>query len=251
VPDRRDRRNGAGGDGANDALVGEGEEVLEAAAAAGQDDDVHGRVRHQSAERVDDQHGRARPLHSRLGHDEARGRESRGDGAHEVAAGGSVAAGEQANGAREARQRTLALGCEEAFGGEGALQAFQRGHVLAEPEALDRRRAKAELAPRFVDRRPAEDVHALAVVQVEGEPVVPATVERGGQAGAGARILEREEDARPARVAAQLRQLAFDPDLGQTRDVAGDAAVERRDRVDLAVPVHEGLDLRHARGAYL
>ncbi len=59
-------------------------------------------------------------------------------------------------------------------------------------------------------------------------------------------ILEREEDVRPGLVAAELGDLALDPDRRQPAEVHRDAAVERGDGEDLAVAVDDGLDLGHA-----
>ena len=55
-----------------------------------------------------------------------------------VAAGGRVGAGDDADGAREARQRPLALRREQALGRQHALEALDRGEMVAEPDPLDR-----------------------------------------------------------------------------------------------------------------
>jgi hypothetical protein len=47
------------------------------------------------------------------------------------------------------------------------LQALERGEVCAEPEALDRQRPQAELAPRLEETGPPVDVDALAVHQLQ------------------------------------------------------------------------------------
>ena len=115
--------------------------------------------------------------------------------------------------------------------------------MRAEPEALDRQRAEAKVAALLVQLRPAEDVDALAVGEVESERIEAPTRHRRGQAGAVRRVLEREEDGRPALVPAQLRDLALHPDGRQPREPACDAAVETRDRIDLAITVFGGFDL--------
>ena len=142
-----------------------------------------------------------------------------------------------------ARQRPLALGREEPLGGELALQPLERGEVVAEPEALDRERAQAEVAARFEQLRPAVDVDALAVREVEPERVELPARHRHAEARAVVRVLEREEDALPALLAAQLGHLALDPDRRQPREPVADAVVERGDGVDLAVAVFDRLDL--------
>ena len=69
------------------------------------------------------------------------------------------------------RQRALPLGREQPFGRELRLQPLERREVRAEAEALDRERAQAEVAALLEQLGPAEDVHALAVVEVEPQRV--------------------------------------------------------------------------------
>ncbi len=89
----------------------------------------------------------------------------------DVALRGCVVAGHEPDPAREQRQRPLALGGEQALVRELALQALERGEVRAEAEALDRERAQPEVALRLEELRPAVDVHALAVGEVEPQGV--------------------------------------------------------------------------------
>ena len=56
---------------------------------------------------------------------------------------------------------------------------------------------------------------------------------------------KRQEDVGPGVVATELGDLPLHPQSGQPTEVHPDAAVERRDREDLAVAVDEVLDLRH------
>ena len=51
-----------------------------------------------------------------------------------VAARRGVGAGDDADGAREARQRALALGREQALRSQHALEALDRGEMVAEPD---------------------------------------------------------------------------------------------------------------------
>ena len=95
--------------------------------------------------------------------------------------------------------------------------------MVAEAEALDRERAQAEVAARLEELGPAEDVHALAVPQVEPERVEARRAHRHREARAVVRVLEREEDALPRLLAPQLGDLALDPDRRQPREPAGDA----------------------------
>ena len=127
---------------------------------------------------------RRRALHPRLGDHDVRRREPRLDRCDHVAARGGVGAGDDADRAREARQRALALGCEQPFGRQHALEALDRREMVAEPDALDRRRAEAELALGLVDLGLALDEHALAVAELERELVEPAPRHRRPHAGA-------------------------------------------------------------------
>ena len=115
--------------------------------------------------------------------------------------------------------------------------------MVAEPEALERERPHAEVALRLEELRAAEDVHALALGEVEAQRVEARAGDRDAEAGAVVRVLEREEDGLPAWVAPELRHLALDPDRRQAAQPVRDAAVERRDGVDLAVAVLDRLDL--------
>ena len=141
----------------------------------------------------------------------------------------------------------LALGGEQPFRGERPLQPLDRGEVVAEPEALDRRDAEGQLALGLVELGPALGVHALAVGEVELERVEATPLHRRPQAGAAGRVLEREEDERPGLVAPQFGHLALDPELGQAAQVDPDPLVERGDAEDLAVAVERRLDLHPAR----
>jgi hypothetical protein len=115
--------------------------------------------------------------------------------------------------------------------------------VLPEAEALEPQRAQPELALRREQLCPAEHVDALAVPQVELERVEGAAGDRRRQAGPVLGVLEREEDAAPALVAAELGHLALDPERRQAREPVGDTAVEAGDGVDLLVPVEQRRDL--------
>ena len=81
-------------------------------------------------------------------------------------------------------QRPLALGGEEALGRELALQPLERREVVAEPEALERERAQAEVAARLEQLRPPVGVHAVAVDEIESQRVELAARHRDAEAGA-------------------------------------------------------------------
>ena len=162
-PTALDDRHRAPGHRADDTLVAERQQVLEAAAAAGEDDDVDLGLRADRAQRLRDGRRRPRALHERLGDEHSRRREAGLDGDDDVSLGGGVVPGHEADPARDARQRPLALGREQPFRRELLLQPLERGQVLAQAEALDRERPQPQLALRLEQLRPPVDVHALAV----------------------------------------------------------------------------------------
>ena len=247
MSDRGDHGDRALGDRSDEALVAEGEQILEAAAAAGQDDHVDVLVFAEGADRGHDLGGRARALNVGL-RDEDRGRWEAGpDRRHDVALRSRVVAGHDADAPRQQWQRALAGVGEEALGGKGRLQPLERGEVGADAETLDRQRAELELAALLVQLRPAEHVHALAVREVEPQRVEPSARHRDPHAGTVGRILEREEDRCPPFVPAELGHLALDPDRGEARQPLPDPAIERGDRVDGAIVVRQRLDLGHGR----
>src|SRR5689334_18287377 len=98
--------------------------------------------------------------------------------------------------------------------------------MRADAEALDRERTHAVVAALLEQLGPPEDMHALAVDEVEPQRVELAALHRDAHGRAVLRILEREEDGRPALVALELRHLAFDPERRQLRQPLRDAAVE-------------------------
>ena len=106
--------------------------------------------------------------------------------------------------------------------------------------------ARSRNSPRRLEElRPAVHVHALAVLKLEPERVELPARHQPGEERSVLRVLEREEDALPALLAAQLGDLALDPDGRQPLQPRADAAVERRHRVDLPVAVVDRLDLAH------
>src|SRR5207248_8757256 len=185
-----------------------GEEVLEAAAAARDHQHVEVGLAAQRPKRLDDRARRSRALHVGLGDEDAGRREPGRDRGQDVSLGGRVVAGDEADPAREEREWALALRREQALVRELALQALQRGQMIAEAEPLERKRPEPELAARLEELGPPVDVDAVSVGELEPEGVEPAARHRDPEAGAVRGVLEREEDARPALLAAELGHLA-------------------------------------------
>src|SRR5207247_9791629 len=105
-------------------------------------------------------------------------------------------------------------------GRELLLQALEGGEVLPEAEALEGQGPQPELALRLEELRAAVDVDAVAVGEVEPQAVELTAWHRDAQARAVGRALAREQHARPARLSAELRDPAPDPDRGQAAEPA-------------------------------
>ena len=204
-PDGRDDRNAGGGHGADDRLVAEGEEVLEAATSASEDDDVHVRMAGELGEGGDDRARGALPLHPRLADHDLRRREAGPDRRHEVASCGGVRAGQDPDRSRNAREASLPLGREQPFGGELALELLECEQMSAEPDPLDRRRPESELRLLLVDLGATGDVDGLPFGEVELEAVEGAPRDRDVERRARLRILQASGRRWPRRRCAGAR----------------------------------------------
>ena len=245
VPHGRDDRNRACRHRAHHGLGAEGEEVLEAAAAAGEHDDVDLRVRCEPAQRGDDRLRRAAALHARLADDDLRRGEAPADRRHEIAARGRVGAGQRR---RPRAAPAAASACARPRRAPRPRAArFSSSSATRWPPTPTRSTvvARSPSSPlQLVQLRAAGDLHPLALLEPELEPVERPARDRDLQRRAGLRVLEREEDGRPGGVPPELRDLALDPDRGQLPERARDPAVERGDAVDL--PLACGRRARHA-----
>src|SRR5262249_21748356 len=152
------------------------------------------------------------------------------DGGDDVAPRCCIGTGEHADGTWKPRQRALAFSGEEPLAREGLLEPLERRQMLAEPEALERRCSKRELATAFEELGVTLDVQLLSVDEIEPERIEPLARDRRGKRGAGQRVLEGEEDGTPGVIAPELAELALDPDLRELLQPQADAAIEARDR---------------------
>ena len=71
----------------------------------------------------------------------------------DVAFGGAGPSGDQPDALRQERQRSLAVGGEQSFGGEQPAQPLEAREQLAEPDLADLARAQAELAAFEIEVR--------------------------------------------------------------------------------------------------
>ena len=228
MADGRDDRHRAGGERADEPLVAEREEILEAAAAAGEDDDVDlGRVA-DLAERLGDRGGGARALDVGLGDEDPGGREARGDRGQHVSLRRGVVARDEPDASRKARQRPLALGREEAFGCELALQALESGEMVAEAEALDREGPEAKVpAASKSSGRPKTWTRSPFASSSRSASNWPRAIVTPRQAPSVGSFSVRKTLCQRV-LAAELGHLALDPDGRQAREPVADAAVEGR-----------------------
>ena len=87
--------------------------------------------------------------------------------------------------------------------------------MLADPEALDRECAQPQLALLLPELGASVHVHALAVREVEAQPVELPAGHRRREARAALWVFQREEHRLPAGLPAQVGQLALDPERRQ------------------------------------
>ena len=120
--------------------------------------------------------------------------------------------------------------------------------MAADTDPLERHGPQTELPLQLVQLGATRDVHGLALREPELQAVEGRAGDRDLERRPGLRVLQREEDVRPGRVAAELLDLALDPERGQPAEEACDPAIECGDGVDLAIPVEQRLDLRHGSG---
>ena len=177
-----------------------------------------------------------------------RGGKAGSHGRDEVPLRGGFVSRQESDPTGKERQRTLALGREESLGRKLSLQPLEPSQDVAEPQRLDRQRTKLEGGAGCIELGSAEDVYPVTVGELESERVEASARHRDREAGAVCRILQGEEDALPTLLAAKLRDLALDPERRQPLEPRGDSPIERRDRIDLAVAVDDGLRL-HSRSS--
>ena len=123
--------------GADQGLVGEGQQILDRPAASSHHDDVDVGHPVEPLERLDHLQGRARSLHGRVHHLEVdRGPAPSGVVEH-VALRRGPRAGDQPDAAGQERQGPFELGGEEALGGQQLTASLEPGQQLAQPDHPD------------------------------------------------------------------------------------------------------------------
>src|SRR5438477_727875 len=113
------------GDGAGDDFLIEGPDIFERAAAARDDQDVHGLVAIEKLDGANDLRGGAIALHAHGIKSELHVVEAAAEDAHHVPDGGPSRRSDQADAARQKRQRLFALRGEQPFGIQALLELLE------------------------------------------------------------------------------------------------------------------------------
>ena len=163
---------------------------------------------------------RRRALHGALHDLEPRGRKPPPRVLDDVVLGGGVAAADEPDQPREPGEGLLAIGREQALGGERGLEALEPREQVAEAEPRDGVDAQRQLAGAREQLGPAVHVHAIAVLQRRLDPVVLGARHPHLHGRAALQILQRPEREGPAGLASQLGDLALHPDVGKATDPA-------------------------------
>ena len=125
VPDRGDDGDPRGDHGTDEAFVAEGQQVLDASTAAGDDDDVHVGLSVEILEGLDDGRDCSRSLDRHLADDEVDAGPAQASVDRDVAQRGARSTRDETDATGEEGQRALALGCEKPLRLEQRAQALE------------------------------------------------------------------------------------------------------------------------------
>ena len=187
--------------GADQSLVGERQQVLDRAAAAGHHDDVDVGVAVEPAERLHHLAGRPLALHGGVGDLEGDVGPAPPGVLEDVPLGGGLGRGHQPDPAGQERQRALQLAGEQALGGQQLAALLEPGQQLAEadhPDLADRQRERAAVG---VVGGLGEHDHARALDQRRREAVDPVRGAGQRHRDVGDRVAQRHEHRLDARAA--------------------------------------------------
>ena len=213
---RGDDGNLGGGDGAGDALRVEGGQVFQRASAAGDDDDINQSLAFgagiiEAGNGGFDFGGGGLALHAGSADEDVESGVAAAGDVEEVADDGPGGRGDDADGARECRQRALARGVEKAFGFESFLELLEGELERAGANGLKGFGHELHLAALVVDADPAASEDVLAVFRAKAQQRGLAAEEDDGKLGVG--VLQREVNVAGGR-GAQVGDFALDPDVG-------------------------------------
>ena len=202
---------GERGDRARDDLLVERPEILDRSAAAADDDDVDAvDARRSLCSAARDLERRALALHARRTDDEVRVGVAPAEHLDDVADRRAVERGDDADLARQRRQRPLARGVEQPFGLQPLLQLIEGELQRAEPLRLEVLADELIFALGLVDRDAAARDDVQAVVRLELQVAQRRAEHHALDLRAG--VLQREVQVAGVPDAA-VRELALDPDF--------------------------------------
>ena len=211
VADAGDDRHGNARDGACDHLLVERPEIFDRSAAAREDDDVDASDTANLPQRARHVRRRVRALHPRRAYDQMDVRVASTEHVDDVADGRAVERGDDADLARQRRQRPLARRVEEPLVLQPFLQLIERELQRAEAVRLEVLAHELVLALRLVHRDLAARDDSKTVFRLELQ-----ISERGAEddrADLRSTVLQREIQVSGRIPHAAAGQLAFDPDL--------------------------------------
>jgi hypothetical protein len=189
VADAGDHRNQTGGDSADDDFGVEAVQVLPRPPAARDNDDVGPlRMGGEPADAGRDLGGAVGALHGcGVNQQVHRGMAAAAD-LHDVAQRSALQAGNDADAAREGRQRALVL--EQAFAAQPGFELLHGSQQSAQPGLLHGLGDELKLSARVVDRKLSAQANGVAVFGPESQQLRLAAEEHDRELGRA--VLERE-----------------------------------------------------------
>ena len=222
MADRRDERGAARGGRSDEGLVRERQEVLDGAATAGDDDHLDVLAGVELGDRGGHLRDGRGALHRDLADLEAHLRPACARVDHDVVLRLRLAAAHEPDDARQERQRSLALGSEQALRSEDRLEVLDPREEVAEPERADLLGLHLERAAALPERRLRVDDDVRALRERRRLPGEHLGVERDGQRHVRVGVTQRQEGHACARAAVELDDLPLDPDGRHLVDVLRD-----------------------------
>ena len=207
-----DGGHAARGQGAGDDFFVEGPEVFEAAATAGDDEEIDLLPGAEGGDGFGDFLRGAGALDADAPNEDADAGGTALEDAEHVLQHGALQGCDHADDFREDGQGALAVEVEEVLSGEAAFEFLEALLEAALAARADFGDLNLVLAARFVDGDGATDEHGLAILQGKADPAGLALEHDGGEGGGG--VLEGEVEMARAG-GAEVGDLARDPDFAE------------------------------------
>ena len=254
----RDDRNRARPDRARQPLVVEGPQILERAAAPGEDQYIAVFAQAGDSQGFDERRYRNRTLHGRRVDQHGCGREASRQDVQDVSNRSAGRRGDHADSAGEAGQAALELGVEEALAGQLRLEALELLPQGPDAGLLHVLGDELEFPARLIEADSAAREHFLAIARGEANAAVLAAKHGGAQLRVA--VLEGEVPVAGGGLG-EVRQLALDPDHPEPPlQQHPRLAVQARNGVDVALRLDafgiggghpQNLNMRFTRGPFV